>query len=241
MKMSKNILAVIPARAGSKRLKNKNVLPLLGKPLMSYTIQSAMDSKLFDDVLVSTDSESIARVARQYGAVVPFLREPKLADDHTPVSEATTRALEQMEEYTGKKYEAIVQLMPNCPCRTAQDMIAAYKQFVYSKANFQISVFPFGWMNPWWAMRIKQEYKPLPLFPQAYKKRSQDLERLYCPTGAIWIARAKALQKEKTFYGKGYTVFAMDWRHALDIDDEGDLQMAEIVLSRLQAKNEDRK
>lgn len=123
-----------------------------------------------------------------------------------------------------------MQLMPNCPCRTAQDIRIAYKQFANSRTDFQISVFPFGWMNPWWAMRLNDRHQPELLFPDAYQKRSQDLSKLYCPTGALWIAKAKALKKEKTFYGKGYSVFVMDWRHALDIDDQEDFQMAQIVL-----------
>lgn len=224
------ILAVIPARSGSKRLKNKNILPVAGKPMIAYTIEAALKSKIYEDVLVSTDSERIARIARRYGAVVPFLRERKLADDHTPVSLATCHALEQMQKHTGKIYDTVAQLMPNCPCRKAKDIIQAHQQFAATKAKFQISVFPFGFMNPWWAMRIKGKNVPVAVFPQAYKKRSQDLEKLYCPTGALWLANAKALQKEKTFYAKGYRVFIMDWKRALDIDDKEDLAMAQMVM-----------
>jgi N-acylneuraminate cytidylyltransferase len=229
MKKSK-IIAIIPARGGSKRLKNKNILPLAGKPMIVYTIESAIDSKLFDEVLVSTDSEQIAQVARKYGAVVPFLRDRHLADDHTPVSLATVQALKQMEKHTGSRYDTVVQLMPNCPCRSDADIRGAYKEFLKTRANFQISIFPFGWMNPWWAMRVAKDGKPAPLFPQAYKKRSQDLEKLFCPTGAIWIADAAALKKEQTFYGKDFRVFPLDWQSAVDIDDREDLHMAQAVL-----------
>lgn len=231
--MSERILAVIPARGGSKRLKNKNVLPLAGKPMIAHTIKSALDSKLFDDILVSTDSKSIARIARKYGAVVPFLRDAKFSDDHTPVSIATVRALEQMQEYLGRTYDTIVQLMPNCPCRSAKDICSAYTQFSSSRSDFQVSVFPFGWMNPWWAMSLDRQGRPHRLFPKAYLKRSQDLSKLYCPSGAIWIAKADALRKQKTFYGKGFSVFVMDWLHAVDIDDKEDLQMAKIALEFL--------
>lgn len=224
------IIAVIPARAGSKRLKNKNVLSLYGKPMLAHTIEAALRSEIFEDVLVSTDEEKIARIARRYGASVPFLRDERLADDHTPVSEATLSAVEQMQAHTGKTYTAVVQLMPNCPCRDAKDIRDAYKQFSLSRSKFQISVFPFGWMNPWWAMRLDGQGRPQRLFPKAYTKRSQDLDKLYCPTGAVWIANMDALRQQKTFYGKGFSVFIMDWRHALDIDDQEDLQMAKIVL-----------
>ena len=235
MKKSEKIIAIIPARGGSKRLKNKNIMPLLGKPMIQYTIQSALESGVFDEVLVSTDCQEIARVSRECGATVPFLRDPRLADDHTPVSLATFHALGQMENYTGNRYGVVVQLMANCPCRTAEDIKRAYKQFRDSRKNFQISFFPFGWMNPWWAMRLKAGNKPSPLFPKAYKKRSQDLEKLYCPTGALWIARSAALKREKSFYGKGYSVYVMDWRHAVDIDDEDDFHMAQIILSQTQS------
>lgn len=232
MKMSERVLAVIPARGGSKRLKNKNILPLAGQPMIAHTIKSALDSRLFADVLVSTDSPAIARIARKCGADVPFLRDAKLADDHTPVSAATLSSLKQMQAHTGKTYTAVVQLMPNCPCRSAQDIRNAYRQFLRSGASFQISVFPFGWMNPWWAMRLDRLARPIRLFPEAYKRRSQDLDKLYCPTGAIWISKADALRKQKTFYGKGFSVFVMDWRHAIDIDDKEDLEMAKAVLER---------
>ena len=85
-------------------------------------------------------------------------------------------------------------------------------------------------MNPWWAMTVDSDsMQPTLMFPQAFKKRSQDLANLYCPTGATWIAEAKELKRQKTFYGEGYTVFPMDWRHAVDIDDMDDVRMAESV------------
>jgi N-acylneuraminate cytidylyltransferase len=226
----KNIVAIIPARGGSKRLKNKNILPIGGKPMIAHTIQAALQSRLFDEVLVSTDSPMIAAVAQKLGASVPFLREARYADDHTPVSEATLSSLIQLEGHSNRKFETVVQLMPNCPCRTAADIRNAYAQFRATKAKFQISVFPFGWMNPWWAMMVDAKgQRSKPLFPAALKKRSQDLEKLYCPTGAVWIADAKALVAEHTFYGHGYRVFAMDWQAALDIDDIHDFRMAEAV------------
>ena len=79
-------------------------------------------------------------------------------------------------------------------------------------------------------MRLNPQQRPVRLFPDAYKKRSQDLEKLYCPTGAIWIANCSALKKEKTFYGKGFRVFPLDWQSAVDIDDREDLHMAQAVL-----------
>ena len=230
VKMQK-IIAIIPARSGSKRLPNKNIINMMGKPMIAWTIEAALESKIFSEVLVSTDSEHIADLSRKLGAHVPFLRDPKDADDYTPIAVATANALIKMEEYKSVKYDTVVQLMANCPCRTASDIINSYNNFLVSSSNFQISVFKFGWMNPWWAVKlVKTSMEAVPIFPEAFKKRSQDLETLFCPTGAVWIANANLLKKERTFYGNGYKIFPISWQSAVDIDEEDDFFMAEMVL-----------
>jgi len=227
----KKVIAIIPARAGSKRIKNKNIIKLYGKPMIVWTIEAALQSGIFSDVLVSTDGPEIAELAKNLGASVPFLRDKEDADDNTPVWTATTNALKQMESYKKEKYDVIIQLMPNCPCRTAVDILKSYEAFSTSGANFQISVFQFGWMNPWWAMKVDKEKRTTtPVFPEALRQRSQDLEKLFCPTGAIWIAKTEAIKKAGTFYGPNYEVFVLDWQSAVDIDEEDDLRMAEVVL-----------
>ena len=227
----KTVIAIIPARAGSKRISNKNIMEFMGKPMIVWTIEAALESGNFSDVLVSTDGEVIAEISRSFGASVPFLRNKKDADDLTPVSIATVNSLVQMEQYKLVQYDVVVQLMPNCPCRTADDIVNSYDNFLDSSADFQISMFRFGWMNPWWAMKLDEEtMRPEALFPEALKKRSQDLEELYCPTGAIWIAESEGLKRQKTFYGDGYKVFPMEWQKAVDIDDMNDLRMAESVM-----------
>lgn len=224
------IIAIIPARAGSKRLPRKNIIELGCKPMIAWAIESALESGIFSDVLVSTDGEEIAEISRKYGGQVPFLRDTDDAGDHSPIGVTTANALVQMEKYTGVKYDTVIQLMANCPCRTVSDIVGSYENFVTSGTDFQISVFKFGWMNPWWAMKIEEgSMKPEPIFPDALKKRSQDLESLYCPTGAIWIAKADALKREKTFYGTGYKVYPISWQSAVDIDEIEDLEMAEAV------------
>jgi len=219
------VLAVIPARYGSKRLPGKNIKQLAGKPMIAWTILAAQQTGIFSDIVVSTDSEKIAEISQQYGGTVPFLRDAADADDYTPVSIVTVNTLERM----GNKYDTVIQLMANCPCRIAQDIKNAYDNFLSSGSEFQISVFKFGWMNPWWAMKVNAGGEHEPLFPKAYKKRSQDLAELYCPSGAIWIANAAALKREKTFYGNGYKVFALSWQSAVDIDDAEDFSLAEMI------------
>jgi N-acylneuraminate cytidylyltransferase len=161
----KNVIAIIPARAGSKRIPNKNIVEFMGKPMIAWTIRAALESNIFSDVLVSTDCEEIALLSRTFGASVPFLRDPKDADDFAPIGIATSNALLQMENYKSVKYDTVIQLMPNCPCRTADDIIASYNSFLVSGTSFQISVFQLGWMNPWWAVELdKKTMRPKPLF-----------------------------------------------------------------------------
>jgi len=233
------IIAIIPARAGSKRLPHKNILDISGKPMICWTIEAAQKSGIFSDILVSTDGETIADLSKKAGASAPFLRNGKDADDYTPVSIATVNALIEMEKYTSIKYDIVVQLMPNCPCRTHADIIEAYNGFLQAGIDFQISVFKFGWMNPWWALKKNNQTGSISrLFPETYDKRSQDLEELFCPTGAIWIAKASALKSEKTFYGSNFRIFPINWQSAVDIDEDEDFKMAQAVFYlRNQEKN----
>jgi len=222
-------IAIILARSGSKRLPGKNVLDFGGKPMLAWSVEAALAAGCFDRVLVSTDHEGIAAVGRRHGAAVPFLRDGG-SGDHASSSEATLIALRQAEEYWKESYQCVAQLMANCPFRNAANILDALAAFEGSGAPAQISVFRFGWMNPWWAMRQQTDGQPEYLFPQARKSRSQDLPPLYCPSGALWIARRDALDSAGTFYAPGHVVFPMNWMSAMDIDDEEDLLMARVCI-----------
>ena len=140
-------IAIIPARGGSKRIPSKNIIDFDGEPMIAKTINAAIDSNMFDEILVSTDSEEIATVALKYGAEVPFLRS-EAADDYTAVSSATLASLKQAEDFWRKEFNEVTQLMANCPLRSADTIRAFLTAFRRSEANFQISCFRFGWMNP---------------------------------------------------------------------------------------------
>lgn len=220
-------LAVIPARGGSKRIPAKNLAMLGGRPMIEWTIRAALECGLFDRVVVSTDDRAIADAARTAGADVPFMRDDH-ADDHAPVSLATIDAVERLES-EGQSYDAVVQLMANCPLRTAGHIASAIAAFDTSGAAFQLSCFKFGWMNPWWAFKRRADGTADVLFPDAMKQRSQDLDPLFCPSGAIWMARTGDLLSARTFYGPGATFWPLPWQAALDIDDEDDLAMAKAL------------
>ena len=194
--MTGAIIAIIPARGGSKRIPGKNIRPLAGKPIIAYTIAAACESDLFDRVVVSTDSPEIAEVARQFGAEVPFLRDENLADDFTPVSSATADALLRLDP-EGDKFHSVAQLMPCCPLRTASDVRESYGQFEKTSTESQISVVRYGWQNPWWAMRQNERHELEPLFKEQMTARSQDLPKIFCPTGAIWWARTGDLAADQ--------------------------------------------
>jgi N-acylneuraminate cytidylyltransferase len=202
---------------------------LQGKPMIAYTIEAAVASELFDQVIVSTDSEEISKVAIEYGAEVPFLRDAGLADDHTPVSLATLDVLLQVDP-AGERYSTVAQLMPNCPLRTAEDIRRSYDQFSATGSDSQISVTRFGWQTPWWAMSRDQNYRLKPTFEDLVTQRSQDLPELFCPTGAIWWATAEALKREETFHMPGRTGWEIPWQRAVDIDTEDDWTMAELLM-----------
>lgn len=223
-------LAVIPARGGSKRVPHKNIRVMHGKPLIAYTVEAALQSGVFARVIVSTDSEEIADVARSVGAEVPFLRDAALADDITPVSAATVDVLVRLDPQ-GTLFEGVCQLMPNCPLRDAPDVVASHQQFATSGARAQLSVVRYGWQNPWWAFERGADLSLTPLFPDALRQRSQDLPELFCPTGAIWWAKASVLREAGTFHAEGRTGCEITWQHGMDIDTLEDWAMAEMLLA----------
>lgn len=218
-------IAIILARGGSKRLPRKNILDFHGKPMLAWTIEAALQSAQYDHVLVSTDDLEIAEIARAFGADVPFLRD-SAADDFTPSSEATLAALRQAEQYWGEEFDVVSQLMANCPLRDAEDIRATVQNFITRGAESQICSFRFGWMNPWWAVKLDEQGRPDYLFPDARGARSQDLPPLYCPSGAIWVARGSVLKSAKTFYASGHIFHSLSWMSAMDIDDAEDFEMA---------------
>lgn len=220
-------IAIILARGGSKRLPRKNILDFHGRPMLAWSVEAALQSGLFNHVLVSTDDLQTADIAIAHGAEVPFLRDAA-ADDEASSSAATLVALAQAEEYWNERFDIVAQLMANCPLRTAQDIVCAQDHFDATGAPAQISCFRFGWMNPWWAATLDSGGRPDYLFPEARLSRSQDLPSLYCPSGALWLARREILQSERTFYAPGHVLHPMDWMSAMDIDDEDDLRMAHI-------------
>jgi len=219
----KRIVAIIPARGGSKRIPHKNIVDFNGKPLIAWTIEAAQKAGIFDAIVVSTDSEEIAEVSKAYGAEVPFLRDQK-ADDFSPVSEAIIRTIEQLES-VGRTYDLVVQLFAVCPLRTSDEILESLEFFFERKAPLLVSCFKFVGMNPYWAIKLDDQFKGERLFNEI-TMRSQDIPELFSPTGAIWIGEIDTLKKEGTFFGKDQIFWEIDWISGIDIDDNKDLKLA---------------
>ena len=220
-----NNIAIIPARGGSKRITNKNIVDFNGFPMIYWTIKAAKDSGLFNEIIVSTDSLLISEIAEQFGARVIFRDE--FYDDYSPVSLATLHTLEKIELIDKITYDNVFQLMANCPLRKGQDIISQYEFFKNDIKKSVISSFRYGMFNPLWAHSIDDNGVARKLFKDQVKnQRTQDLPEYYCPSGATWICNSKLLKKEKSFYAPDYKFFNLDWINSFDIDTIEDLEIA---------------
>ena len=223
-----NTFAIIPARGGSKRVPHKNIIDLCGKPMIVWTIEAAIQSQVFDKIYVSTDDPMIADVCKDHP--VDVLMRNGYSDDHTTVQIATIRTLQQIESESGESYNTVVQLMATCPLRTFTDISMAYNNYLSTDSKFQLSACEYDFLNPWWALKLNKYGLPKPLFPREIKMRSQDLPKLYCPVGSIWIADVHELLKQGTFYGTDYDIYPIDYEHAIDIDTFKDLELARKIM-----------
>jgi len=235
MTQNKKSIAVILARGGSKRIPNKNIVDFFGKPMVAYTIEACINSKIFDRVIVSTDSVEIAEISKKYGAAVPFLRTEK-ADDHTPSSEATLFAVKQAEEYYNEKYDIIAQLLASCPTKDVENLKNIYENFIQNDFGAQITCYKFSFMNPWWAFELNDDFSVTRLIKQDINTRSQDFKDLYGPTGTMWLAKSEELFNHKSFYTGNEKYFPIDWKLAVDIDNYEDLELAKAAYLILQGK-----
>ncbi|MDN5293283.1 MAG: CMP-N,N-diacetyllegionaminic acid synthase [Eubacteriales bacterium] len=221
-------LLLIPARGGSKGLPGKNVRPLLGKPLITYTIAAALNSGVEGKVVVSTDDGEIARVAQEAGAEVPFLRPAELARDDTPAAAVAVHALQAAEAYYGSCFDYVILLQPTSPLRTAADIAAAWELFQNSPgADSLVSVTPLEF-NPIIIRKIEGG-RVREVFPQSGGERRQDA-CFYRLNGAIYITTRNLLLKEGRILGREVVPYVMPFERSVDIDNIYDWKLCEILL-----------
>lgn len=225
------ILGLIPARGGSKGLPGKNIKVLGGKPLIQYTLDSASQSSLLDNVIVSTDSEEIAQCVRGLGGNVPFLRPPELALDDTPTLQVVKHALQYSLD-KGEKYEAVCLLQVTTPFRRPGFIDEAVKRFIESDADAIVSVLPVPHeYNPHWVFEVGQDgYLRIATGEEKIIPRRQALPPAYYRDGSIYITRSEVLLEGNSLLGDrlAYIVADPDWH--VNIDTANDWRAAEALV-----------
>ena len=223
---SSGLLAILPARGGSKGIPRKNIRLLGGKPLIAYTIEAAKGVSAIDRLIVSTDDVEIAEVARAYGADVPFLRPKELAGDAAPVSGAILHLLSAFPAY-----DSVLLLQPTSPFRQKEDIEGFLSFAKRSAAKVCVSVTEVE-HSPYWMYTVEDGHLksvlPMPV-EQMYQR--QKLPPCYRLNGALYYAQTAYYKEHKTFLTEDTLGYMMNRRHSLDIDTEEDLVMAEWILA----------
>lgn len=223
------MIAIIPARGGSKGLPGKNTKLLHGKPLISYTIEAARAAKSITEVYVSTEDSQIAEVSRQYGASVPFLRPASLATDESAAVDAYLFHINKLESDFGKKVDNIVVLLPTSPLRTADDIDAAIKLFAERGAESVISYtrehHPIAWHK-----YVNDDLRFENIWLDDALKNRQTMRSTFFPNGAIYVFRRSLLEQRKYYSDRSYA-YLMPKSRSIDIDTEEDFQLAHLYLT----------
>jgi len=228
----KRILAIVPARAGSKGIPEKNIKPLCGKPLIEWTIEPALASKHIDDVMVSTDSERIAALASDCGVQVPFLRPAELALDETPGADVILHVLQWYEEVR-QTYDCFILLQPTSPFRKISHMDDAIEVCVNDQdADAVVSICEVD-DHPYW-MKVLDENRRIKTYVSEDQIPSsrQKLPKLYKNNGAIYICTWDAFLEDRSFYKRNCKGFIMNKQSSIDLDTLDDWEYAEYRIQR---------
>ncbi len=222
-------LAIIPARSGSKGLRDKNIKLLNGRPLLAYSIDAALSSGMFEHVMVSTDSGEYSVIAQKLGACVPFLRSPQLADDEASSWDVVRDVISRYEE-VGEEFDTVALLQPTSPLRTADDITAGYQVMRGKDADVVISVCETC-CSPLWSNTLPENgsmegFLRLDLI----SKPRQSLPVYYKINGALYIVRTTYLKTCQSIYGKKSFALIMSRERSVDIDDEIDFVIAEALM-----------
>ncbi len=223
----KNI-AIIPARSGSKGLPDKNIKNLCGKPLIAYSIEAALQSGQFAEVMVSTDSEKYAEIARKFGASVPFLRSATTASDTATSWDMVDEVLGCYKNL-GKEYDSFCLLQPTSPLRTKEDIQAAYRLYC-DKATFAVVSVCEAEHSPLLCGQLPPSRELADFIQKDAMKRRQDAGKYYRINGAIYIVDVKRFQTERFLYAKGSFAYVMKQENSIDIDTELDFKFASAML-----------
>ena len=222
----KKVLAVIPARGGSKGIPNKNIININNKPLINFSIETALKSKFIDDLVVSTDSIKIAKIAEKAGAKVPFLRPKKLATDKAISLPVILHALEFMEKSNNINYDIIIMLQPTTPLRETKDIDQCLSTLIDKNVDSVISVVNVGGYHPLRMKRIVGE-NLVNYIDQGFEdmRPRQELPDVYIRNGAIYVSTRKTILEDKSFSGKNTFPYVMSSEKSINLDTDDDLRL----------------
>ena len=228
MYKNNKFLAIIPARSGSKGIKDKNIKLLKNKPLMAYTIEAAKNSEVFDDIIVSTDSEKYKIIAEQYGAKVPFLRDISLSGDFSKTEDVIVDTITNLEKME-KKYDYFVLLQPTSPLRNSKHIQEAVDLILEENLNSVISVCEVD-HSLQICSTLKENKSMYNFISKNNNTLRQDMEKYYRINGAIYIMKVNEYLKSRDFYGEKSKAYIMKRKFSGDIDEEIDFLLAEAII-----------
>ena len=230
MYKDKKILAIIPARGGSKRLPKKNIKDLFGKPLIAWSIESTRESKYIDNTILSSDSQEILDVAKKYGAHTPFKRSEELAQDDTRSIDVVIDALKY---YKDENYDCVILLQPTSPLRDVEDINNAIEHFFNKDATSVIGVCEVE-HSPLWSNTLDDTLSMDDFLDDKYNNsRSQDLPTYYRINGAFYMSKVESVMRDETFFiKKDIYAYKMSQEHSVDIDTFHDFITAESILKQ---------
>lgn len=225
-------LCIIPARGGSKRIPRKNIKPFLGKPIIAYSIEAALKSNLFDEVMVSTDDTEIAEIAKKHGAKVPFMRSKKNSDDFATTMDVLQEVIESYKK-KDQTFEFVCCIYPCAPLLTVENLLEAFDKLTKNnkKTVFPIIEFSFPIQR---ALKLEDSNLSFDQ-PEFALSRSQDLPKRYHDAGQFYFFRVKTLMEEQKIIGDSVGAIVISEMDAQDIDNETDWKLAEI---KYQLRNE---
>ena len=218
------ILGLIPARGGSKGIPRKNIIDLHGKPLIAWTIETALNCYQLDRVIVSTEDFEIAEVAKKYGADVPFMRPKELAKDSTPGIEPVLHAITLLPEY-----DWVLLLQPTSPLRKLDDILGIIDFAISHKAESVVSVSESP-VHPSWMYQLGEKNRMSKFFNQEFIACRQDLPPAYSINGSLYFIKVDKLVKAKAFVGLDTQAYIMPKERSFDIDDEDDFSIVQKLM-----------
>ena len=221
-----SLIAIITARGGSKRIPRKNIKNFMGKPMLAYAIEAALKSKIFDEIMVSTDDREIAEISIKYGAKVPFLRSERTSNDYATTVDVLTEVITEYKKL-GKTFDEICCVYPCVPFLTGDILKAAYLKFSAKDADSLIPVVKYSFPIQRALIQDSDGYIKY-REPEYSKTRSQDLTETYHDVGMFYFAKTKKILEKQNLFCKKSVFYEMQESQIQDIDNESDWKMAEI-------------